>query len=287
MYLTRGQPVVYYGDEQGFTGDGGDQDARQDMFPQPGRRVQRRRPDRHRRDDRAGQLRHQPPALPARSATWPGSGRPTPRSPTAPRSTATPPRRRRLRLQPDRRRGATVEYVVALNNSTTPRRSPSTPMRRRHLHRGLAGRPADRCAATTRVGSRSPCRRCPRGCGRPPAPLAARDDAPAVHFETPSAGGIVGGRAPDRGGRPGRRVQPGHARLASGGRRRVDTARHRRQRPLPRLPRRLGAARGHPGRVPRRAARQLGQPLGGLDVRHGRRPGDRADARRWREHRRR
>jgi pullulanase-type alpha-1,6-glucosidase len=33
MYLTRGQPVVYYGDEQGFTGDGGDQLARQTMFP--------------------------------------------------------------------------------------------------------------------------------------------------------------------------------------------------------------------------------------------------------------
>nr|BFE77872.1 hypothetical protein GCM10020093_004730 [Planobispora longispora] len=36
MYLTRGQPVVYYGDEQGFTGpaegSGGDQDARQSMF---------------------------------------------------------------------------------------------------------------------------------------------------------------------------------------------------------------------------------------------------------------
>jgi len=32
MYLTRGQPVVYYGDEQGFAGAGGDQDARQDMF---------------------------------------------------------------------------------------------------------------------------------------------------------------------------------------------------------------------------------------------------------------
>jgi glycosidase len=32
MYLTRGQPVVYYGDEQGFTGDGGDQDARENMF---------------------------------------------------------------------------------------------------------------------------------------------------------------------------------------------------------------------------------------------------------------
>jgi glycosidase len=32
MYTLRGQPVVYYGDEQGFIGDGGDKDARQDMF---------------------------------------------------------------------------------------------------------------------------------------------------------------------------------------------------------------------------------------------------------------
>src|SRR5213078_1436523 len=32
MFLTRGQPVVYSGDEQGFTGNGGDKDARQDMF---------------------------------------------------------------------------------------------------------------------------------------------------------------------------------------------------------------------------------------------------------------
>ncbi len=32
MYLTRGQPIVYYGDEQGFIGSGGDKAARQDMF---------------------------------------------------------------------------------------------------------------------------------------------------------------------------------------------------------------------------------------------------------------
>ncbi|MEU8629300.1 pullulanase-type alpha-1,6-glucosidase [Streptomyces sp. NPDC048669] len=32
MFLSRGNPVVYYGDEQGFTGDGGDKDARQTMF---------------------------------------------------------------------------------------------------------------------------------------------------------------------------------------------------------------------------------------------------------------
>ena len=33
LFLSRGIPVVYYGDEQGFTGSGGDQLARQDMFP--------------------------------------------------------------------------------------------------------------------------------------------------------------------------------------------------------------------------------------------------------------
>jgi pullulanase-type alpha-1,6-glucosidase len=33
IYFARGFPVVYYGDEQGFTGGGGDKDARQDMFP--------------------------------------------------------------------------------------------------------------------------------------------------------------------------------------------------------------------------------------------------------------
>ncbi len=33
MYFARGVPVIYYGDEQGFTGDGKDQDARENMFP--------------------------------------------------------------------------------------------------------------------------------------------------------------------------------------------------------------------------------------------------------------
>jgi len=34
MLLTlRGSPVIYYGDEQGFVGDGNDTDAREDMFP--------------------------------------------------------------------------------------------------------------------------------------------------------------------------------------------------------------------------------------------------------------
>lgn len=33
LLLLRGVPTVYSGDEQGFVGDGGDQDAREDMFP--------------------------------------------------------------------------------------------------------------------------------------------------------------------------------------------------------------------------------------------------------------
>ena len=32
LFTLRGVPVIYYGDEQGFAGDGGDQAARQDMF---------------------------------------------------------------------------------------------------------------------------------------------------------------------------------------------------------------------------------------------------------------
>jgi len=33
LLFARGVPVIYYGDEQGFTGDGGDQAAREDLFP--------------------------------------------------------------------------------------------------------------------------------------------------------------------------------------------------------------------------------------------------------------
>ncbi|GAA3805239.1 pullulanase-type alpha-1,6-glucosidase [Streptomyces phyllanthi] len=32
MFLSRGNPVIYYGDEQGYTGAGGDKDARQTLF---------------------------------------------------------------------------------------------------------------------------------------------------------------------------------------------------------------------------------------------------------------
>ncbi|MDR0849556.1 MAG: alpha-amylase [Propionibacteriaceae bacterium] len=40
LYLTRGQPVVYYGDEQGILGTGGDKAARQPLFPTQVREYQ-------------------------------------------------------------------------------------------------------------------------------------------------------------------------------------------------------------------------------------------------------
>jgi glycosidase len=46
LFTLRGVPVVYYGDEQGFSGNGGDQDARQDMFAS--------KVEAYRRDLRAG-----------------------------------------------------------------------------------------------------------------------------------------------------------------------------------------------------------------------------------------
>ena len=71
MYLSRGNPVVYYGDEQGFTGDGGDKDARQDMFASQVGRLPRRRPDRHRRDPRAATTSTRRTRCTGRSPTWP------------------------------------------------------------------------------------------------------------------------------------------------------------------------------------------------------------------------
>ena len=41
LFLLRGVPVVYYGDEQGFVGHGIDQDSRQDLFASQRRELQR------------------------------------------------------------------------------------------------------------------------------------------------------------------------------------------------------------------------------------------------------
>ncbi len=165
MYLTRGQPVVYYGDEQGFTGDGGDKDARQDMFAQPGGQLQRRRPHRHRRHDGGGQLRPGAPDLPAPRRAVRACATSTRRWPTAPRSTGTPATTR-----------ACTRSAASTPTSRSSTSSPRTtrPARRRSAsRRSTRGRRSSRsgrrgrrrCGPTRRAGSRSPCRRCPPSSG--------------------------------------------------------------------------------------------------------------------------
>ena len=144
MYLSRGQPVVYYGDEQGFVGDGGDKDARQDMFPS--------QVASYNDDDLIGTdattadanfdtdhplYRHLADlSPPARGA--PGAGRRRPDPPLRQRQ------RRRVRVQPHRRRRASASTSSPLNNSET---RPDGHVR--HVHASTAssaacGRPARR-----------------------------------------------------------------------------------------------------------------------------------------------
>ena len=106
MYLSRGNPVIYYGDEQGFTGD------RRRPGRAPGHvraavdaRLPRRRPaSAPTATHAAGELRPGAPALSRRSATWRGSRSATTRCATARSSTAT----RRRRPASTRSRGSTA-----------------------------------------------------------------------------------------------------------------------------------------------------------------------------------
>ena len=117
MYFSRGNPVIYYGDEQGFTGTGGDQAGSADDVRQSGPRIPGRRSARHRQHPRAGQLQSEPSAVRAASSNLPSS-------PKRIRHCATA--RTKHRYSSDEagiyafsrlHRGQQREYVVALNNS--------------------------------------------------------------------------------------------------------------------------------------------------------------------------
>ena len=119
MYLTRGQPVVYYGDEQGFVGhvgDGTDKDARQSLFATQVAEYANQHAAR--RDDRGlgRPVRHRLGAVRAhRRARRPAQRQPGAAA-TAPRSSGTPtaPSTRSRRVDATEK----VEHLVALNNGT-------------------------------------------------------------------------------------------------------------------------------------------------------------------------
>ena len=91
MYFSRGNPVIYYGDEQGFVGDGGDQLARQDMFPS--QVAEYNDDDLIGTDATTAQSNFDRSHIrcTARSRGWPTSRASTARCATAPTSTATRP----------------------------------------------------------------------------------------------------------------------------------------------------------------------------------------------------
>ena len=195
MYLSRGQPVVYYGDEQGFTGDGGDKGAREDMSRSQVAVVQRQRPHRHRRDHGRRQLRPDPPAVPADRRAGRAARRSTRRSPTGPSSTATPagPPASTPSAGSTRGNGASTSSSPTTASSRRRRRSPRRHRARRSPVVWPAGASELRSDREARVTVTVP----------PLSAVVWRADrrvpgdrsAPTVNFRTPSPGGTVGGRA--------------------------------------------------------------------------------------------
>ncbi|WP_245916418.1 alpha-amylase family glycosyl hydrolase [Nocardioides gansuensis] len=194
MYLTRGQPVVYYGDEQGFTGDGGDKAAREDMFPS--------QVASYNDNDLIGtdattadanydtshplyttirglaRLRDEHPALADGAQLHRYSS-----------NEAGVYAFSRIGAQEQR------EYVVALNNATTAKTvTLQTLMKHGSFKQVWPGTGTLKSDAEGRVTVTVP----PLSAvvWRAAGTLAEREAAPGLHFEKPSAGGVVGGRAP-------------------------------------------------------------------------------------------
>ena len=274
MYLSRGQPVVYYGDEQGFVGDGGDQDARQDMFPsQVGS---------YNDDDLIGTiattaddnfdpdhplyrwigelaaLRDAHPALAdgaqlhryasSRAGIYAFS-----------------------RIDADEQR----EYVVAANNSEEPQTATFATSTPRSTFRGAW--PADAAPLSSDAEGRVTVTVPPLSVVVWRAAARARSVRRRAERVLPHAGPRRHRRWPggDRCVRAPARLRPGDDRLAPGWCGGVDGARHRRQRALPRVPRRVGAPGWLAPRVPRRAPRRERPARRRPDVRDGRRSGPR------------
>ena len=220
MFLTRGQPVVYYGDEQGFTGH------RRRQGRPPGHVRQRRSPstttttvigtdgprgsaDRYDTDS---------PAVTGHRRAGRAAQGQTRRWPTAPRSSATPPTVPASTPSPGSTPSEQVEYLVAVNNADAAGDAstcaiydelgatfeplygrPATPSRARTATASVTVTVPARSAAVVRrptatVG--------PAEAARPRSPSARRRPVPTV-----------GGRTEVGVAVPGRRLRPGQLRL--------------------------------------------------------------------------
>ena len=189
MYFSRGNPVVYYGDEQGFVGDGGDQLARQDMFES---QVAEYNDDdligtdattAQSNFDRSHGLYQ---AIARLADVTKDHSRAARRRPPAPLRAGGPGIYAFSRLAHAEQR----EYVVALNNSESEQTAPiPTWVPVGHVHPRLRRRRAGAATATRASACRSPCRRCrPSSTARPSGSRGA-PAPPSVAIAAPAEGG--------------------------------------------------------------------------------------------------
>ncbi|WP_122263160.1 pullulanase-type alpha-1,6-glucosidase [Ornithinimicrobium cerasi] len=191
MFLTRGQPVVYYGDEQGFIGAGGDKDARQDMFatqvqqyaeepliaaPSGSRDRYDTKHPLYRQIATLSDLVDRHPALAdgAQVHRYASNGAGVYAF---------------SRIDADEQ----VEYVVVANNATTAQ-TVAVPTYGADRYHAIYG---ERGTVKSDAGDRISVEVAPLSVEvyRAGAALAPRAEAPAVHLTSPSAGAVVGGRA--------------------------------------------------------------------------------------------
>ena len=192
MFLTRGQPVVYYGDEQGFIGSGGDKDARQDMFAtqveqyaaEPLVAAPSGSRDRY---DTGHPLYRQIAALAALVKKHPAlaDGAQVHRYASSGAGVYA-----FSRIDADQK----VEYVVVANNSTSAQSVSIPTYSAKTQFTAIYG---DKAKIKTGTDARLAVDVAPLSVEvyRAGKALTPRKEAPAVYLDSPSAGGVVGGRA--------------------------------------------------------------------------------------------
>ena len=197
MYLTRGQPVVYYGDEQGFTGAGGgnDQSARQDMFAS---KVAEYNDDPvvigGTRGSKDRYLTSSPMYQEIAQGRRAAQGQPG-AAPTAPRCTGT--RRRPPGIYAFSRvdRATKVEYLVAANNADDGQDGGRRDVRPTARRSRTCSAASSRCAPTPRARTSITVPPLSVAVWKGTRPVDHRRHAPAVYPSSPQPGAVVGGRA--------------------------------------------------------------------------------------------
>ena len=277
MFFARGQPVVYYGDEQGFVGDGGDKDAREDMFANTvpsyadNDLIGTDETSADDNFDRTHPLFETIGRLAKLARDYPAlrSGAQVHRY-----SSDGPGVYAFSRIDRDER----TEYVVALNNSEAvasahvPTYSPAG-VRYRLLSRNLSNHESVRTTLTTGVGGDLAVTVPPLGFvvyqARTPVPASTAAPGITITSLQPSGTAVLGTHAWDgqqvtdrievAARARFRRVRRGHVR-GPRRRRRLRADRHRRQRAVPGVLRRQSSPRPrrHPADLPRNRQRPVG-----------------------------